>query len=388
MHSTTIPATTARLHGLDALRAAALLLGIALHGLMPFLPGDLWLVNDAHDALWVLLVIVPIHMFRMALFLLLAGYFGARSLARRGSADYLRDRAVRVLLPLFAFWPLVVMSLGPFIAADAARAGRPMTVGTDLTLGQLWFLWVLFECILIAVATSWLLGRTVGGARAARAAATLGRLLIAPGGVLLAAVPYAVAMVLQGRTGGIAEPTTFVPDPAGLVGYLGAFAVGWALAVTPGGLEALGRRPGVHLTVAVVLTGVSFAVVGTLGTPDAAGLVGTASLFAVASWCWVYGLTGVAVRRLTRENRVVRYLADSSYWLYLVHLPLLVAGEYLVAPLDWPVLVKIAVVWVPALAVMLLSYDLLVRDTWLGRWLNGRRYPRVIMSGGRHASQR
>ncbi len=58
------------------------------------------------------------------------------------------------------------------------------------------------------------------------------------------------------------------------------------------------------------------------------------------------------------------------------------------APCAWPVLVKVAFVWVPAVVIMLVTYDLLVRDTWVGRWLNGRRYPRLIMSRTRERAPR
>ena len=390
-----------RLHSLDALRAAALLLGIVLHGLMPFLPGDLWLVNDRHDAGWGVAVIVPIHMFRMALFFLIAGWFGRLTLQRRGTPGYLRDRAKRVLLPLFAFWPFAVLALVPFIVLDAGRAGRalPSDVGGGFSPGQLWFLWVLFECILIVVAARWLLLRTAGGERMASAASTVAGVLLAPGGVLLAAAPYAAAMLLQASAGGIKEPTTLTPEPAGLVGYVGAFTLGWVLSAGRGSLDALASRAriGVHLSLAVLLTVTDFVVfadivrasgAGGSGTKGSAGgwdFVAHCALFAVAAWCWVYGLTGAAVRWLERERPWVRYLADASYWLYLLHLPLLVAGAYLVAPLSWPVGVKIAVVWLPTLVVLLLSYDLLVRSTWIGRWLNGRRYPRLIMSRGHDA---
>ncbi len=305
---------TVRLHGLDAIRGGALLLGIVLHGLMPFLPGKPWLVNDIVKTPAVLAAIGPIHMFRMALFLFIAGWFGSGSLARRGTLGYLRDRALRLVVPLFAFWPIAVLGLVPFIVLDARRAGRPLDVGggEGFTPGQLWFLWVLFECAVVAVAVAWVLRRSIGAEHAASGVAVVGRLLIAPGGVLLAAVPYAAALVLQGSAGGIREPTTLVPELAGLVRYLGAFAVGWALSVTPGSLDALRARVGVHLGVAVVLTLVHLLVVGDRSVSGPA-LVGWAVLFAVASWCWVFGLTGAAVRWLTRERFWVRYLADSSY---------------------------------------------------------------------------
>ncbi|HEV7632768.1 MAG TPA: acyltransferase family protein, partial [Steroidobacteraceae bacterium] len=74
-----------RLHALDALRAFALLAGIALHATMPFLQGvPGWVTTEAPSetlaAVWYI-----IHMFRMPVFFLIAGFFGRMLLERRGT---------------------------------------------------------------------------------------------------------------------------------------------------------------------------------------------------------------------------------------------------------------------------------------------------------------
>jgi peptidoglycan/LPS O-acetylase OafA/YrhL len=83
------------------------------------------------------------------------------------------------------------------------------------------------------------------------------------------------------------------------------------------------------------------------------------------------------VRFLSREDARVRYVADASYWIYLVHLPVVVALQVLVGhlPLHWTV--KFPLVLVVAFAVLLGSYRYLVRATFIGGLLNGRRYPRA-----------
>jgi len=76
--------TTDRLHALDAVRAFALLSGIALHATMPFLAGlKGWVTtetpSDTLAAVWYV-----IHMFRMPVFFLIAGFFARMMLERRG----------------------------------------------------------------------------------------------------------------------------------------------------------------------------------------------------------------------------------------------------------------------------------------------------------------
>jgi ABC-type multidrug transport system ATPase subunit len=73
----------------------------------------------------------------------------------------------------------------------------------------------------------------------------------------------------------------------------------------------------------------------------------------------------------------VRYVADASYWIYLLHLPVVVVLQILVGhlPLHWTV--KIPGILAASLLVLFASYHYLVRATFIGQVLNGRRYPRV-----------
>jgi hypothetical protein len=72
----------------------------------------------------------------------------------------------------------------------------------------------------------------------------------------------------------------------------------------------------------------------------------------------------------------VRYLADASYWIYLVHLPIVMALQVLVFHAPLPALAKFALVLAVGFPLMPLSYHLLVRYTWVGAILSGRRRER------------
>ncbi|MEH3076278.1 MAG: acyltransferase family protein [Quadrisphaera sp.] len=55
----------------------------------------------------------------------------------------------------------------------------------------------------------------------------------------------------------------------------------------------------------------------------------------MAGWCWVYGLVGLFLKALAGGSPVVRYLADSSYWVYIAHLPLTAVIQLLLAKTGW-----------------------------------------------------
>jgi hypothetical protein len=105
-------------------------------------------------------------------------------------------------------------------------------------------------------------------------------------------------------------------------------------------------------------------------------LTGSAAWVSVASaslfgWLTLYGSLGICAHLARYGGRAIKYLSDSSYWVYLAHFPvvgLVQAGLFLVA---LPSPVKFLVALAIGLAWSLLTYEACVRCTWIGRWLRG-----------------
>ena len=93
-----------RLHGLDALRGIALLLGVVLHTLMSFFPVPIWIVVDSETSPVASVLFFAIHLFRMTTFFLIAGLFAHMMLGRKGLWGFLRDRLIRIAGPLVGLW--------------------------------------------------------------------------------------------------------------------------------------------------------------------------------------------------------------------------------------------------------------------------------------------
>ena len=83
----------------------------------------------------------------------------------------------------------------------------------------------------------------------------------------------------------------------------------------------------------------------------------------------------LALRFLRAPRPAFRYLADASYWIYIVHLPIVMAFQVLVHDLDWPWPVKVAAIVGWTASITLASYEMLIRHSFMGRWLNGRKVP-------------
>ncbi|RZJ32870.1 MAG: hypothetical protein EON86_20330, partial [Brevundimonas sp.] len=142
-----------RLHGLDALRGGALLLGVVLHASLSFFPQQIWIVGDDSTSVGAAMVFFPIHLFRMTAFFLIAGLFAHMMLSRLGWLGFARDRAVRITGPLLAFWLPVMAGIVTALVWNAHVQGLvvpgatppppPTYDWTNIPLTHLWFLYVL-----------------------------------------------------------------------------------------------------------------------------------------------------------------------------------------------------------------------------------------------------
>ena len=390
-----------RLHALDAVRAGALLLGVVFHATMSFVPGQqIWMVRDAESPVLGAVFFVS-HVFRMALFFLIAGFFGRMGLERRGTRGFVRDRLRRIGIPLVGFWPISVATItAAFIwgvvtqhGVEGAKAMEPPKAGGSIMetfpLTHLWFLYVLLWLYAAALALR-AIERSAGrSGRAAGVADRAFRGLVRTGLVVpVFALPTAVILYRYADWllfFGVPTPDHgFVPNAAALAAFGAAFTFGWLLHRQPDLLGLFERRWAAHLAAAAILSAACLSIAGVTVVLDPVKQPGAhdpwrlafAAAYPLATWTWVLGLLGAALRFLSRPSERVRYLADASYWVYLVHLPVVMVLQVLVFRVEAPALVKVAVVLAVGVPLMLVSYHSLVRYTWVGGVLNGRRRER------------
>ena len=98
------------------------------------------------------------------------------------------------------------------------------------------------------------------------------------------------------------------------------------------------------------------------------------SLFTVLyAWLIIFGLIGLFRRFFSGGNRRIRYISDSSYWLYVMHLPPIMLLQIWVS--DWPLAsaVKLLGICTVSTVALLVIYEYAVRYTWIGTMLNGKK---------------
>ncbi|HZZ89005.1 MAG TPA: acyltransferase family protein [Caulobacteraceae bacterium] len=382
-----------RLHALDAVRGFALIAGIVFHATVSFLPGPpgvpLWIVTDNHPSAALGLTFHVLHIFRMTTFFLIAGFFAHLTFHRRGAKGFIADRAKRIAVPLVVGWPILfalIVAVTIWAAISQAH-GRPLPAAPKypgfpaFPLTHLWFLYVLSWLYAGTLAVRAMVAR-FDRAERVRAAIdrAVGYLATRPAGLVVLAAPTTLAfLATPDWTPWFGVPTpdaSLVPNLAAAVAYSSAFGFGWLAHRQTGLLASWRRLWPVNLTLALGLTIAEVALVGVkpaIFPPTGLARYALALLYPLATWSWTFALIGLAMRFLNDHSPARRYIADASYWLYLIHLPLVVALQTLVAQLDWPAGVKFAAILLVAFPLMLASYQLLVRHSFIGAILNGRR---------------
>lgn len=394
-----------RLHALDAARAGALLLGVVFHASMAYLPGpQIWFVQDDTAPAMALIFYVS-HIFRMSLFFLLAGFFARMMLRRKGTSGFIGNRARRILLPLVVGWPIIFMAIIACLIYGFIQSVPPGTepppsppmTAQNFPLTHLWFLYVL---IIFYAAALILRGIIVAVDRKEKLRKGLVDPLVrffagSPLGLVFLAAPIAAIFIATPDWYfwfGVPTPDHgLIPNNIALVSFGTAFAFGWLLQRQTGLLEKWRRLWFANLFLAIALTAGCLYIVGTppLLVPAAGDWkeVVYACAYALAIWCWVAGLVGLAMQVFSRRNPAVRYVADASYWIYIAHLPVVMALQAALLKAGLPLWQKFAVLNAAAFIILFLSYALLVRHSFIGATLNGKRPRgnRHIKTAGQHA---
>lgn len=395
-----------RLHGLDALRAFALLLGVVFHSaLSHVLPPGIWAVGTADPSLFLGWFAYYTHSFRMELFFLLAGFFAALVIARRGVAAFIRDRARRILLvfvvllyPMkFALGGLWMiggrrtgwLTLPPEAASlpwwQLALGGLGLESWPNINLTHLWFLYYLSCVTALFLAARWLIGRLPGGSGVfhRRLQNAFRRVMSGRLAPLALAVPVTPLLAMM------KGPDVDTPDQSllwnlpvlALYGLF--FSLGWCLDRQSDLLGVLAQR-----WKGLLFLGIVISLPGSLGAAMHYGGGQWAGENAVAlKWATsfgtgvtmtlsVFGWLGCFVRFFNRPSDKIRRLADASYWIYLAHLPLVVALQIGFWKWSLPWWVQLPLLNAVAFAMLLMGYHWCVRFTWVGAWLNGRRLRR------------
>jgi peptidoglycan/LPS O-acetylase OafA/YrhL len=256
-----------RLHALDAVRGFALLLGVAFHAALSFMPGwppGLWAMADNSPSAFLSDAAFVAHVFRMSLFFFIAGFFARLLHQRLGTGGFWKNRLRRIVVPLIAGWVILVpLVLWIWTAGLTRQLGgpppaMPMPQGW-FPLVHLWFLYLLTLLYVAALTVRALVDR-LDARQTLRA--RIDRLVAASVRTPLAActlgIPLAIALAslpVWFYWQGIPTPdSSLLPNAPAVVGFGTAFAFGWLVHRAGGALAALRKTWALNLLLGIGAT--------------------------------------------------------------------------------------------------------------------------------------
>lgn len=357
-------------------------------------PGLLWLIHDHQRSPIADGIFWGIKGFIMPLFFLVSGFFSAQLFKKKTTWEFLRHRTKRILLPfivsLVTILPLslYVWMFGLVISGRVPvskmlhpkfESYLPAEAVIDKQfwgLSHLWFLeYLYFYCVIFAVCVGMIrwcqikIGSKI--TRQKEESETKSRFSFSVALPLLmilsALILWSDLQVIIGFHHG------FLPFPTKLA-YCGLFFVGGIfLFHEQTVLDKLCAMHAVLLGIAALLFSVALPLTH---RQIASELFGTsrivlAILLAVIAWTTVLGFVGFFLRIYPRPKPIIQYLAGASFWVYLIHHPLV--GLFQIAVVDLPVSAewKYSIVTIATISVSLLIYHWAVHQRWIGRLLNG-----------------
>ncbi|MDB4632034.1 acyltransferase family protein [bacterium] len=388
-----------RIHGFDALRAFALLLGILIHAAMPFLhPAvQIWPVVESDRSVLYTVFVIGVHAFRLQTFFLLAGFFSALLIHKRGIKSFLKNRLQRIVIPFACCIVLIVPFLQMMMLAGysgRAEAGfiqidslivdnraYHSTISEFFLTGKFiseiifFHFWFLYYLIIVYVAFVLAYFATAKSKIAFRMQLLLSPCLQSRFAIFgLAAVSMLTLFPMH--LWQVDTPYTVLPDHWILTYYSIFFLYGVWLYQSSKKIDQLKRTTWWHLGAAAILLPIAI-YFQTLGpNPELRPYNESLELpaeyiYCLYSWCMVFGLLGGFARWLEKPNRFVRQVSDEAYWQYIMHLPLIFGLQLILIRIDLPGLVEVALQAIYVFFVLHFSYLLFVKNTWLGRVLNG-----------------
>jgi len=382
-----------RYYGLDALRGGMMLLGIVLHAATLYLaapPPHVPIVTDPNKSLVMDATFDLIHAFRMPCFFVLAGFFTALLVEKRGVAGALRNRWARIGAPLiagvFTLLPIVLLFALNFALAvqmgkfgilpafddlkELQRRSEARGMPQGMPLMHLWFLLYLLYFYLLIPFCRMLVRWSMP------IESRVGRFLASPWALPVFALWTAVTLWPYPGAQVFGEFILLGFSPAAFVYYGLFFVIGYVYHHYRASTAALVGYIRWCALAAVVLFPLSvYASWLEYSNPGEARFhVLAIVLHAFCTWAFIWLLVGIALRWFDRPTPWALYASQSAYWVYLLHLPVIVIVGWLLVPVDVSALVKFTIVAGVTTVVCFATYHYWVQDSWLGAFLNGKRF--------------
>lgn len=378
-----------RIHGIDALRAIAMLLGVVFHATLAY-KAKIHGGNQPHDQQfnsWIFdLLGFYVHSFRMPLFFIIAGYFCRFLYYKIGERKFILHRWKRIGIPLLVgIVTIVPLSLFPnFLYEAVYMDGMTWQEGWKVSFlkmfkrNGLYHLWFLYDLAMFYFITVVLLRlnrmnmvKRASGAFSSWWSQLSFRKWFWP---LLLSVPIWGILYFE-RDLFVFVDVHFIPKhPSYILFYGYFFGLGWLLEKRTDIFGILIEKRTIFIVLGTLLCLLLFYFDWNKQ------VYRSFAWWSIVKWAAGFevillslGFIGFFLHYFNTESYLWRYVSDASYWVYLTHLGLVVWLQLLFLNSAVPGILRFPLVLGIASLVTFVTYQWWVRYTFIGNILHGPR---------------
>ncbi len=379
-----------RLHGLDVLRGVAMILGIVLHGTIAYKAGyhhGEWAFDKANTSWFFDWLFLMINSFRMQLFFLLAGFFAALLIYKRGIKEFAVNRFKRIGLPFFiSYFTILPLTLLPYQYVQFEKTGDPIpqlkqffidffTFRAHSGVMHMWFLQQLLVFCAGAFLAVYLYEKLNIAERFKRIVSWVKSVQVSFVNFIVFAIAGTGVISLLFHAALPFIWTGFIIPIPQLLYYGLFFALGWVVFERQNLLHAFSKNAALTISTGLALSFVTVIMLnqGEERLSSATYVAALKFLFGAQTVFFIAGAIGFFNKAFESVNEFWKYIADAAYWVYLIHMPVVMETQLLLRDSDVPGALRFPLVIVIGIIVSFGTYHLFVRYTWIGQLLNGMR---------------
>lgn len=417
-----------RLHYMDSLRAFAMFLGLVLHAALVFAEWNMPpFRSHVEPSLFLQYICELIHVFRMELFFLVAGFFAVLLCQKRGTLGFAKNRAQRIVIPFL----LSVAILMPWIAGQClldmnqsnasflsqywSYFTNPSYIWKESNPVGDWFWHFWFLYLLALFITAFFFAQAIW--RKFEFPRRMAKKFLACisgnwGILILTIATYPIVL--------FARPWADVPGIGTsaniLIYYWLFFAMGALFFIKQDVLEKIEATLKYHYIPCIISLIILLPLIGKLNlTAQPEWLLQDWELFstenskkglgefpivtnpynfsslaapgewhlmallrAYTTWCGIFCFIAFFRKFASHSSALGRYLADSSYFIYLLHFPVQLSLAYYLRDHLNSAILGFLICLITSLIICFLLYHFLCRPTVIGKLLSGKTYPLEI----------
>lgn len=331
-----------RRHDIDWLRVIAIGLLIIYHTSIAFQPWGVFIgfIQNGESLEWIWVPMSMLNMWRIPILFFVSGMGVHFAMRKRNFWELIFERSQRILLP-FVFGIIAIVPLHIFLWQDYYQQ--------DLTYqpskGHLWFLGNIYTYVIILAPLFYTLRKLNLATRYTKLENTLKHPFI----FLLVSLSFVLETL-------IAQPELYTFYAISWHGYfmgLLSFFFGYLfIHLGESFWKGLYSWKWAYLVLASMLYLLRIFVYD---------LEAPLALMALESVAWIFSILGLFHQFINQPGKVLNYLSQAAYPIYIIHMLVLYGVSYFLFPLDIPVLIKLALVIFTTFIGCFLIYELLIK---------------------------